>query len=321
MNALFYLLQGTTLGLAWFLVLNVVATAAVAIVSVQVMKWAHAASPGVWLALRLFPAALSIGFATIVFLPSYWRYEPREFVEGFDVTLTALAVLALAIIGMGAVRGVSAWRHAARRTERWLRVGRPLTLPGTSMPAFAIETDVPVMALVGVLRPRLLITRPVLDALTDEELRAASAHELGHWRAWDNLKRLAMRAAPDMLSATCAARALERRWAAASEHVADRGAGESGRARCALASALVKVARLTPPITSTAEPISALVDGGDITSRVQRLLDDAPPAARGRSGGWFALAIACPVCALALGYTPLLRIVHFATEVLVSTLP
>ena len=84
------------------------------------------------------------------------------------------------------------------------------------------------MALVGVLRPRLLITRPVLEALTDEELSASVAHELSHWRAWDNLKRLAMRAAPDILFATSAARALERRWAAASEHAADRGAGDSG---------------------------------------------------------------------------------------------
>lgn len=321
MSALPYLLHGTTLALAWFLLLNVAATAAVAIVSARLTKRTRAASPGFWLALRLFPAALSIGFVAMVFLPSYWRYEPRELVEGFDVTLTAFAVLALAVIGTGTVRGVSAWRRAARRTERWLRVGRPLTLPDTSMPAFVIDTDAPVMALVGVLRPRLLITRPVLDALTDEELRAASAHELGHWKAWDNLKRLAMCAAPDVLSATSAARALERRWAAASEHVADRGAGESGRARCALASALVKVARLTPPATSIAEPISTLVDGGDITSRVQRLLEDAPSAAGGRSARWLALAIAIPVCALALGYTPLLRIVHFVTEVLVSTLP
>jgi Zn-dependent protease with chaperone function len=187
------------------------------------------------------------------------------------------------------------------------------------VPTFAIDTDAPVMALVGVLRPRLLITRPVLDALTGEELRAACAHEVGHWRAFDNLKRLAMRAAPDLLSATTAARAIERRWVAASEHAADRVAGDSGRARCALASALVKVARLTPPATSIAEPISALVDGGDITSRVHRLLDDAPAAEPRRAARWLALAI--PAAALAITYSPILRIVHGVTEVLVNGLP
>jgi Zn-dependent protease with chaperone function len=319
MNTLLYLLHGTTLALAWFLLLNVAATAAVAIVSARLTTRERTSAPGFWLALRLCPAALSIGFVAVVFLPSYWQYEPREFVEGFDVTLTALAMLALVVLGVAIARGVLAWRGAARRAEAWQRVARPLTLPDTPMPAFAIETDAPVMALVGVLRPRLLITRPVLDALTDEELRAGVAHELGHWRACDNLKRLAMRAAPDFLTVTPAARALERRWAAASEHVADRSAGQSGRARCALASALVKVARLTPPAASFTEPISALVDGGDITARVQRLLDDAPSAAGRRSVRWLALAI--PAAAIALTYAPLLRIVHFATEVLVSTLP
>jgi Zn-dependent protease with chaperone function len=200
-----------------------------------------------------------------------------------------------------------------------MRAARPLALPSISMPAFAVDTDAPVMALVGVLRPRLLITQPVLDALTDEELRAAAAHELGHQRAFDNLKRLAMRAAPDLLSLTRAARALERRWAVASEHAADRGAGDGDRARCALASALVKVARLTPPVTPIGEPISALVDGGDITSRVRRLLDDAQPIRSSTIARWLPSAIAVP--ALFLTYTPLLRTVHAVTEILVSTLP
>jgi hypothetical protein len=112
---------------------------------------------------------------------------------------------------------------------------------------------------------------------------------------------------------------LERRWAAASEQVADRGAGDSDRVRCALASALVKVARLTPPVGSVAEPISALVDGGDITVRVQRLLDDAPSTVTPRSMRW--LSIAVPAAALVIAYAPLLRIVHSVTEILVNSLP
>ena len=315
-----FLLHGTTLAFAWFLLLNAAATAAVTVVAAWLSRRERSASPALWLSLRLTPAVLSLAFVAIVFLPSYWRFEPREDVEGFDLTLTALALLAFTVIGAAVARGVIAWRRAARRIEQWMRASRPLALAGTSMPAFAIDTAAPVMALVGVLRPRLLITRPVLDALTDEELRAASAHELGHWRAFDNLKRLAMRAAPDLLAATPAARAIERRWAAAAEHAADRIAGQSGQARCALASALVKVARLTPPATSIAEPISALLDGGDITSRVQRLLDDAPAAGEGRSARWLALAI--PASALILGgYAPLLRLVHGVTEMLVNTLP
>jgi Zn-dependent protease with chaperone function len=319
MNTLPYLLHGATLALAWLLFFNVAASLLVAIAATRLTRMERAGSPGFWLAVRLLPAVLSLAFVGLVFLPSYWRYEPRELVEGFDVSLTTLAAFACALLGTAVARGVTAWRGAKRRTDKWMRVGRPLTLADTSVPAFAIDTDAPVMALVGVLRPRLLITRPVLETLTDEELRASVAHELGHRRAWDNLKRLAMRASPDLLFATGSARALERRWAVASEQLADRMAGDSGRARCALASALVKVARLTPPISSVAEPISALVDGGDITARVERLLDDAPSAERRRSTRWLALAI--PAASLALGYTPLLRIVHSVTEILVNRLP
>ena len=319
MSAAPYLLHGTTLALAWFLMVNAAVSALVVVAADRLTNMPRAASPGFWLALRLLPAALSILFVGVVFVPSYWRYEPRELVEGFDLTLTTLAALALPILGAALVRGAGAWRRAVRRADLWMRAGRPLALDGTSMAAYAIDTDAPVMALVGVLRPRLLITRPVLEALTVEELHAGVAHELGHWRAWDNLKRLAMQSAPDLVAATGAARAIERRWAAASEHAADRGAGDSGAARCALASALVKVARLTPPLALASEPNSAFVEGGDITSRVQRLLDDAAPARQRPTLSWLALAI--PASALAFTYTPLLRLVHGVTEILVKTLP
>src|SRR4029079_11587103 len=42
--------------------------------------------------------------------------------------------------------------------------------------------------------------------------------------------------------------------------------------------ALLKVARLTPCALPTAEPISTLVGGGDIASRVRSLVDDAADA-------------------------------------------
>src|SRR5712691_335809 len=259
--------------------------------------------PAFWLWLRLLPAAASIGFVAAVFLPSYWKYEPREFAEGFDVTLAALAGVGFTVVATAAARGAAAVRRASRRAQAWLVLARPVTLGDSSIPAFEIDAAAPIMALVGVLRPRLLIARGVLQALSGEELSASVAHEIGHQRARDNLKRLAMRAAPDLMTTTSAARAIERRWASASEQVADRQACHSGRARCALASALVKVARLTPPVTPIAEPISTLVDGGDIASRVQRLLEDGEPQTPRRRVTRPWLAIALPALVLA-AYSP-----------------
>jgi peptidase M48-like protein len=327
MSYLLFLLHGLTLALVWFLAVNGVATLLVFAIATRLTKQEGARTPRFWFGLRLLPAAASIGLVAAVFLPSYWKYEPRDYSEGFDVTLATAALVAF-IVGVSAImRGAAAWIRASNRAHAWLQMARPLTLAGTSMRAFEVDADAPIVALVGVLRPQLFITRNVVGALTDEELAASVAHELGHWRALDNLKRLAMGAAPDFLAMTSVASDLERRWASASEHLADRGACETvkvadrGRARCALASAIVKVARMTPPMAPTAEPISTLVDGGDIASRVRSLLDDGTPAAaRPRSRRrWIAAGLA--VAALAFGYAPLLRVVHLATEILVHTLP
>jgi hypothetical protein len=327
MSYFLFLLHGLTLALVWFVGVNGVATLLVFAVAGRLTRQEQVRTPRLWLGLRLLPAAASIGLVAAVFLPSYWKYEPRDYAEGFDVTLATAALVAV-VVGVSAIaRGAAAWVRASNRAQAWLQTARPLSLAGTSMRAFEIDADTPIVALVGVLRPRLFLTGSVVGALTGEELAASVAHELGHWRALDNLKRLAMRGAPDFLAMTSVASDLERRWASASEHVADRGACESvsvadrGRARCALASAIVKVARMTPRMAPTAEPISTLVGGGDIASRVRSLLDDGTPAAaRPRSRRrWIGIGLA--VAALALVYAPLLRVVHVATEILVHTLP
>ena len=317
-----YLLHGATLTLAWFLIVNIVMSAAVVAWAARATRGRdNAGSAALWFAARVGPAAAALLFVAGVFVPSYWKYEPRDFVEGFDVTLTALALGAAGLVVAAGARGLRAWRSAARRTRVWMQTARPLVLAGTRIPAFEIDADAPIMALVGVLRTRLLVTRGLVAALTDEELAASVAHEIGHSRAWDNLKRLLMCTAPDVLTSTAAARAIERRWASASEHSADRMAASDGAfARCALASALVKVARLTPTRTPIAEPISTLIDGGEIASRVEHLLGDAAPSVRRRSRlGWTGLVVAA--AATAMAYAPALRLVHAITEVLVQSLP
>jgi len=316
-----FLIHGATLTLASFLAVNVCVSAVVMLASRRDLR---TESPAFWFAMRVLPAAAALVFVAAVFVPSYWRYEPRDTAEGLDVALTSFAAIALATIGAAVARGAAAWRRASRRARVWMATARPLALAGTSMPAFEVEADTPIMALVGIWRPRLLVTRGLINALTAEEFAASIAHELEHSRTWDNLKRLAMCATPDFMNATTARR-LERRWASAAEHAADRLNGDdSPAARCALASALVKVARLTPIQPLIAEPISTLLGGGEITSRVRRLLEDrnSLPAERGRSRRSWAYGIAGVVVAAAAGaaYGPILLAVHTATEVVVHWL-
>jgi Zn-dependent protease with chaperone function len=317
-----FVLRGAALGLAWFVLLNLVASAVIARVAGVLAAADGSRSAAYWFALRIFPAAMAAAFVAAVFAPSYWMYEPREYGEGFDVSLVMLALAATAVIGTAVLRGAAAWWRASRRVREWMRLARPMSVPGSSMAAYVIDVDAPLMALAGIWRPRLLVARRLVDVLTPEELAASVAHEAGHQRARDNLKRLVIRAAPDFLPATAAARTIERRWASAAEHTADRLAGrDCTDTRCALASALVKVARLTPLPAALGEPISTFVGGGEIVSRVERLLDDRAAASPARRAPRFWMLAAVMILAAGVGYAPLLRAVHAATEVLVHTLP
>jgi Zn-dependent protease with chaperone function len=344
MNEMGFVAHGVTLALAWFLSVNVAASAIVA-ASVSCFTprlrcgrgWGSLQAPGFWLALRLLPAALSAAFVAGVFVPSYWAYEPREAAERFGgMTVFVLAAGGAITVVSAFMRGLEASRSAARRVRHWMTLARPVTLPATSLPAFEIDADRAMIALGGVLRPRLLLTRGLVATLNDAELSASVAHELGHRRAWDNLKRLVIRASPDVLGRSSAARTIERHWAAAAERAADRVAASQGAAaRRALASALVKVARSMPAGGAVAEPISTLLADADITSRVQRLLDDDElpenhgpeprlswrlrdrPVVPRLSVVRIAMAVMGVGGAIA-GYVPLLRMVHEATEVLVN---
>jgi len=318
-----YLAHGVTLALAWFLIVNVAASTA-AIVASRLLEQSDR-SPAFWFLMRVAPAVASALFVAAVFLPSYWRYEPPDTGEGFDVTLTALAAGALVVVAVGVVRGTASWLRAQRRARAWIRDGRPFGV-FAGVPAFAVDADVPVMALVGILRPRLIVTTSLVRALSDDELQTSIAHEIAHRRAWDNLKRLAIRMSPDVLGLTRTSRAMEQRWTSAAEQAADsRAGGGNPSMRCALASALVKVARLMPPGLEphALEPISTLVDGvGDITARVARLLDDSAeraPRRLARARRWAVVAVF--VAAVAVGYSASLVTVHEATETLVQLLP
>ena len=328
MSSLPFALRGLTLGLVWFAIANLIAVLVVAALARRANRQERARSAAFWLGLRLFPAAASTWLLSAVFIPSYWLFEPRDGAEGFQGLLTTVAVVAFAAVAAALVRGAMAWTRASQRASRWMHVAHPIALAGASMPAYRIDVDTPVMALVGVFKPRLFISRRVLSMLSDKELAASVAHEVGHRRAFDNLKRLALSGVPDLLSPRLA-RELEQRWAAAAERDADRSAyaaldGEArASARCALASAIVKVARLVPPAGRIAEPISTLVDGTDIESRVRSLLDGQAPTPRPPRRRRIAVGVAAiaAMAAAAGGYTLLLRIAHEVTEVLVHSLP
>jgi Zn-dependent protease with chaperone function len=264
-----------------------------------------AAQASALLQLRLLPAGLAAAGASLA-AASYLLFEPRMANESAGVVLVVFAALATGLAA-GALARSARLAYATRRALRaWLASSQRVTLPGVTVPVFAVTAPFPVVAVVGVWRPRLIVARSVLAACAPDELAAIAAHEQGHIVRRDNLGRAAFLLAPDIAAWLPLSSRLLSAWRDAAEEAADDFAGgDSATARVTLAQALIKVARLAPAGTAPAAlPASALYRGENLDRRIRRLL--AAPSEQGRPARprWPRGAVALmtlAVCGLALG--------------------
>ena len=252
---------------------------------------------------RLMPAVIgaAVGLTTVA---AFLAFESRKPQESVSPVVVALAVVGVFLIASALWRAVRLALATHRITNSWIAHGRPVALEGIAAPALAVSTPFPIVAVVGVFKPRLIIARSVLAACSEEELRAVIAHEQGHVTRRDNLRRLALTATPDLLAWTSMSARLFSAWSEASEEAADDESGVGQQdGRLHLASALVKVARLAagqtaPPAILT----TALYSGDDLDSRVRRLLAPATAVSARR------------IDALAFGALLAMALVVFATQ-------
>jgi Zn-dependent protease with chaperone function len=242
--------------------------------------------------LRTFPAVVAVLCALLLIVPSYLAYEPRHTAENVSFKLAVLAFISAVGIGLAAVRSIAAWRSTADLTADWMAQGRQITLPGVNIETYRIDHAFPVIAIVGVLKPRLFIASHVLAVLTTDEIKASLAHENGHLTARDNLKRGVLRACRDSLLLIPSGRLLDREWSEAAEEAADERAAKAGHGVALdLASALVKIARIIPQGARPTMPAGVFLLGDDevkgIRSRVGRLVDLAALANQRQESGEF----------------------------------
>jgi hypothetical protein len=249
------------------------------------------------LQLRMAPFACA-GTATVFALFAFMEYEPRDNGEHMGVMLLALSSAAAGLVLLSAIRAAVGQVRTARLVRGWARTAEALTLPEMHLPCFKIDAAFPVVAVVGLVRPRLFISQVVLDACPAEELRAILRHERGHVARHDNLRHLLFIAAPDCLAGTPLGGHVRQLWHDAAEEAADDAAAPDAATRLHLAAALVRVAKLVPPGHTHIElPISALYRGEPLETRVRRLLDP-PPGARALWRPWH---VAICVLFLAVG--------------------
>jgi Zn-dependent protease with chaperone function len=320
-----YLLRLLCLCFASFFVLNAASGLFVRISSESAIHFAHAKSSGaaaeLLLALRLLPFALAVLFVVGLCVPSYLWLEPVASSERVGLLCVVLGLLG-ATIWLASIARTVRSLVASLRHNRFCRLaGQETRLPGNSSPIVLVEDEAPLLALSGLLRPRLLISRGVLRVLSPEELDAALAHEHAHRTSRDNAKRLLVLLVPDIFPFVRTLRTLEHSWSKFAEWAADdQAAGGDSRRALSLAAALVHVARMgsAPPLPFLST--SLLACDRDLSARVDRLLHPIPiarvyskPMHHGlRTAGFFLAG-----CLTALLMTPLaLSSVHELLELL-----
>lgn len=306
-------------------VLAAFACANAAAASIAVGQWHHRAAPAApqdraafLFHVRLLPTVASLLWAALA-MSSFFLFEPRRTDERTGLTLMAFAAAGAVLLTSAALRLVVTLARHRRLVGEWLATTTPISLPGVNIPALRVDAVFPIVAVVGIFRPKLVIARAVLDACTPEELTAVLDHEARHITRGDNLRRTLLLALPDPLGWLPVGREIDLAWHDAIEEVADEAPGyDRGDAgRVALASALIRVAKMVPSGQPLADiPASALYRGEPLERRVRRLLDPIPPRPRApRHYQWLALGGVICLSIVLLGP------IHELLEVAVTFLP
>ena len=280
------------LGLACFFLIHLAVGLAIGLLSPTAIRLAARFRPRtaarLLLMLRFFPLAFSSFLVAALCIPSYLWLEPNSAQEQVGWGCLAAGLLAIAIWLISICRSLNAAARSFLYIQRCLRVGHEARLSGDSCHAWVIDGNAPFLALAGAFRPRLLVSRGVLNTLSKEQLTAALRHEDAHRVSRDNLRRLLIGLAPGILPFFRGFDALERGWTRFTEWAADEKAvaGDPHRA-VALADALVRVARVGSAARASLLVTLLLADCSDLQVRVDRLLRPIPPA--GISERWIAL--------------------------------
>jgi Zn-dependent protease with chaperone function len=205
-------------------------------------------------------------------------WHPGRAICGQMTVAGCLGVAVLVVAALGVIAWVvrAAWLAIGAAREVAALPRRPSPAPlvaavGRSGVRNVVCLDSPAVSAfcAGLLRPRLFVTRGMVASLADEELAAVLVHEAEHARRHDPLRRLAGRAAADVLFWLPLVGWWTRHRLEDAELAADRAA-INRVGRTPLARALRATASPAAPM------VGARFDGAG-PARVSQLLGDQPP--------------------------------------------
>jgi Zn-dependent protease with chaperone function len=214
------------------------------------------------------------------------------FLFAFEVRHLPPAVVVLSLLAVGSTVRLVRALQATWSEQRLLRRLPTMAIEQTSFASLAAAVSIEVVPAasanafcVGILRPRVLVTRGLLERLDEEEQRAAIIHELEHAAARGPLKVALARVVARTFFWLPALGDLLDRYILVAELEADRAAVKT-TSRAALAGALLEV--IDAPRTAGAVGLADFA-----APRIDRLFDPyaaLPPLLRRSS---FFAALAC----------------------------
>lgn len=189
-------------------------------------------------------------------------------VSVLSVRMAGGAVFARRLERGGVRPAAEAWQARLRDLSRRMRVNRPVRLLESQI--------VRVPAVVGWLRPAILLPSGALMGLTPQQLEAVIAHELAHVRRHDYLVNLLQTAAETLLFYHPAAWWVSRQVRVEREHVCDDMAVAATGDALTYARALAQLERAR----KSTPRLALAADGGSLRTRVLRLVSAGSGARR-----------------------------------------
>jgi Zn-dependent protease with chaperone function len=321
-----FALRGIAVSLTFFVLIYCLLSALVA-VAWRSLRWLQVTEhclAVLLFAVRVLPLAASVVITFAFVVPSFQLLEPRsmDIDEGMGAVPVELGVCALSLIACGCFRVFTAQSRTSRVVARWLEGAHPLKVDAAAQAdartdartvTFPSRCEAPPLTLVGIRRPRVLVSESTVALLSHDELRVALKHEHAHMRSRDNLKKLVLRFCPFPGMA-----GLESAWSHAAELAADDAAVSKLDDAVDLASALVKLSRLVPVEAAPLCTVGFVT--GSISARVERLLswDESDKARATRMRTWYVVpSVAALLLCVFATYGPALSLTHDVTEWLV----
>jgi Zn-dependent protease with chaperone function len=319
-----FALRGIAVALTFFVLFYCLLSALVLAAwrSLQRLQVTERSRAGLLFAARVLPFVASVAMTLAFVVPSFQLLEPRSITvdEGIGAMPLALGVCALLLIACGCFRVIAAHTITSRVVAGWLDGARPLGVDAVAPTvgqtlAFHSIGGAPPVTLVGVHKPRVLVSESAVALLSHDELHIALKHEDAHLRARDNLKKLVFRFCPFPGMAK-----LESAWSQTAELAADDAAVSNADDALDLAAALVKLSRLLPVGAAPVCTVGFVT--GSIGTRVERLLAwneaEVRKSQTSQFRPWYAIppVLAALLCVFAT-YGPALSLTHEITEWLV----